>query len=112
MQIETSINAIEARAKRIGLSLTELARLAGIAASTLLRHKSTHNPQLSTLEKINVALVAEERRVLAHLIAPHPDLSSPVSGAVTLSSPAPAPLARNGHGAFSSLHTTVPERAA
>ncbi|MFO0448863.1 MAG: helix-turn-helix domain-containing protein [Rhabdaerophilum sp.] len=103
MQIETSINAIEARAKRIGLSLTELARLAGIAASTLLRHKSTHNPQLSTLEKINVALVAEERRVLAHLIALHPDLSSlPAGGPVTFPSPVTNPVARNGHGAFSS----------
>ena len=102
MQIETSVSAIETRAKRIGLSLTELARLAGIAASTLLRHKNMHSPQLATLEKINAALVAEERRVLAQLMALHPDFSLPAGGAVTLPSPATAPLARNGHGAFSS----------
>jgi predicted transcriptional regulator len=109
----TYLMQLRDRIRRIRLPEKELARLAGIHKDTLAKTLSARcDTKNSTLDKIERALVAEERRVLAHLIALHPDLSSPVSGAVTLSSPAPAPLARNGHGAFSSLHTTVPERAA
>jgi len=94
MQIETSVYAIEARAKRIGLTLTSLAALASIAASTLIRHKGEASARLDTLEKINAALVAEERRLLAYLLALHPDLDP---GAP--SRPEALPVSRSAGGA-------------
>ncbi len=72
MQIETRIDAIEARAQRIGLSMTALAKKANVAASTIFRNRGSADNKLSTLEKLNAALVAEERRVLAHLLCLHP----------------------------------------
>jgi transcriptional regulator with XRE-family HTH domain len=101
MQIETSVSAIEARAKQIGLSLSRLARLAGMPASTLLRHKDTHSPRLDTLEKINAALIAEERRVLAHLASLHPDFSLPEAGLPSRPTVPAPPVARPGNGGFS-----------
>jgi predicted transcriptional regulator len=99
MQIETSLDAIEARARRIGLSMTELARCAGIAASTLFRDRGSVDKKLSTLGKINAALVAEERRVLAHLLALHPEFSS-ADGSSLPPMPAPAGAASGAAGAI------------
>ena len=91
------------RRENLRLSVAELARLADVDKHTIHRiEDSRHSPVSSTLDKIERALVAEERRVLAQLMALHPDFSLPAGGAVTLPSPATAPLARNGHGAFSS----------
>jgi|GEM_PF-3010489 transcriptional regulator with XRE-family HTH domain len=110
----TYLMQLRDRIRRIRLPEKELARLAGIHKDTLAKTLSARcDTKNSTLDKIERALVAEERRVLAHLIALHPDLSSlPAGGPVTLPSPVINPVARNGHGAFSSQGPTEQGRAA
>jgi len=74
MQLETRIDTLAARARRIGLSLNDLADKAGMAASTLHRlnaGKQT-NPNLSTLQRANDALVHEEISLRDYLNALHP----------------------------------------
>lgn len=98
----TYLMQLRDRIKRIRLPEKELARLAGIHKDTLAKTLSARcDTKNSTLDKIERALIAEERRVLAQLMALHPDFSLPGEGPVTLSPPAPAPMVRNGHGAFS-----------
>lgn len=72
MQQSDSIDQIEARAMAVRLSLTELAMLASVAPSTLLRAKSgRHEMRRSIERKIVDALIAEELRLLGHLNALH-----------------------------------------
>ncbi|MGL5447535.1 MAG: helix-turn-helix domain-containing protein [Rhabdaerophilum sp.] len=99
MQIETRIDAIEARARRVGLSMTELAKRAQIAPSTIFRDKGNVENKLSTLKKINDALIAEERRVLAHLLALHPAQSCGLAGGASLL-PTPAVASPSAAGAI------------
>jgi predicted transcriptional regulator len=63
---------LKARCATLGLPVNRLAGLAGLNKHTL--HKifnGTCMPRLDTLRAIVAALEAEERRVLAHLLALH-----------------------------------------
>jgi DNA-binding XRE family transcriptional regulator len=92
------------RRQMLRLSVAELARLADVDKHTIHRiEDERHSPVSSTLGKIERALIAEERRVLSHLLALHSGSSLPVAGPVTLLPPVPAtPVARPGNGGFSS----------
>ena len=78
MQLETSVNALEQRASRIGMPLTRIATNAGLAASTLYRMKDHGSPKLDTLRRINAALSHEEIALRDHLLALHPLAEAPM----------------------------------
>jgi ribosome-binding protein aMBF1 (putative translation factor) len=63
---------IDARRRALGLSKKRLAALAGIDETGLGRLLNGHSdPLTSTIGKLEAALVAEEKRALAHLVALH-----------------------------------------
>lgn len=64
---------LRSRREAVRLTVAELARLAGVDKHTIHRiEDAAHSPVSTTLDKIETALVAEERRVLAHLLRLHP----------------------------------------
>lgn len=65
------IDAIEARAKALNLSLGAIARDAGFAASTPHRWKGNVSPITSTVERMVQALERRELAMLEHLLALH-----------------------------------------
>jgi hypothetical protein len=72
------------RARILRVPVCQIASLSGTNVETVrMVLRGTSDSKRSTLEAIEAALVAEERRLLAHLIALHPDMaaqrSSPVS---------------------------------
>lgn len=67
---------LKARAQAIRLPLAELARLAGVDPHTVLAiddHARPRGPVRATIERVTYALTLEERRILGHLLALHPD---------------------------------------
>ena len=60
------------RLQAISLAPTELARLAGIHHTTLLRIINGGNCEMDTLKVVFAALLAEELRMQAHLNLLHP----------------------------------------
>lgn len=77
-----------------------IAAQAGVHKDTLAKVLAGRcDPKISTLRNIEAALVAEERRVLAHLLALHPDLS-PVA-VPPLGLPVPAPAAHAAGAIYS-----------
>lgn len=72
MQHHEAINAIERRAERIGVTMSELFSLAGISRHTWHRWKQPDaNPTMRrfarSVEAMNAAITAHERRLLAEL---------------------------------------------
>lgn len=94
---------VRARRKALRLSVAELARLSGVDKHTIHRTQDgLHSPVNTTLRKISSVIIAEERRVLRHLMALHPDesalpllplppLTINLSPERAVSSPAPEP---------------------
>jgi DNA-binding IclR family transcriptional regulator len=68
MQSENSQGQIAARVKAINLTIPQLARIAGLAPSTVYRGTRT----VKRLEKLTSALAQEELRLRDHLLALHP----------------------------------------
>jgi len=90
------------RRQMLRLSVAELARLADVDKHTIHRiEDERHSPVSSTLGKIERALIAEERRVLAHLASLHPDFSLPEAGLPSRPTVPAPPVARPGNGGFS-----------
>lgn len=72
-----TLDQIETRRQAIRLGSEALAKLAGIAESTLRRNRiNPEGVRIGSLRKLDMALVAEERRLLAHLINLHPDFAA------------------------------------
>lgn len=65
---------LKARCAALRLPVLRLAVLAGLNKHTVHRiFDHTTSPRLDTLRALSVALEAEERRVLAHLMGLHPE---------------------------------------
>jgi transcriptional regulator with XRE-family HTH domain len=77
MQLKTSVGALHSRAARIRMEFADLARAAGMPSSTLYRWKTGSSPNLSSLQRAYEALEAEERALLAHLLALYPEAAAP-----------------------------------
>lgn len=72
-----TLDQIETRRQAIRLGSEALAKLAGIAESTLRRNRiNPEGVRIGSLRKLDMALVAEERRLLQHLISLHPDFAA------------------------------------
>ena len=70
MQHLASIGEIKQRAAALRLSLEDLALAAKLSPSTAYRAAAAlHDSRVSTLVKLTEALIAEERRLFAHLSA-------------------------------------------
>lgn len=65
---------IKTRAEAIGVSLKDLARDVGVHHSTAYRGARGGDLKISTVRKLERALVERERRALAHLLLLHPDM--------------------------------------
>jgi len=78
MHISGGFGEIFKRALAIRLPPSQLAVLAGVDRSTVTGIKSgrSKEPYASTRDKVEGALVAEERRLAIHLLALHPDLAT------------------------------------
>lgn len=63
---------LKARAQAIRLSFEKLAALTGVAATTVTRIAEKGDGKLSTLQKLDAALTAEELRLRDHLLRLHP----------------------------------------
>jgi predicted transcriptional regulator len=73
MQHFSTISEIKTRAAGIGLAMTRLAGMAGVAASTAVgRVDAERDVRASTLRKLGDAVVAEEIRLRDYLLALHP----------------------------------------
>lgn len=73
MQHSVAVGEIENRARFLNLHLKGLARRAGLHPSTAYRGtKPGAEMRLSTFGRLTDALEAEEKRLLAHLVACHP----------------------------------------
>ena len=79
MEQAQRISALRARSLKVGLSLRRLSERAGVKPSTLSRWERTDaDPRMklfeSSMARLEQALVAREREVLAELAERHPDL--------------------------------------
>lgn len=74
MQHFSTISEIKSRAAGIGLAMTRLAGMAGVAASTAVGRVDAleRDVRASTLRKLGDALVAEEIRLRDYLLGLHP----------------------------------------
>ncbi len=70
MQSSIGINQIAGRVKAIGMPKNRLARAAGLNPATL--HRLNKDPRSSTVTRLSEVIVAEERRLLAHLVGLYP----------------------------------------
>lgn len=67
---------LKRRCLMLRLPVNKLAALAGVHKDTLHNiFDGRTSPRLDTLRAVSVVLEAEERRVLAHLLALHPGIS-------------------------------------
>ena len=64
------------RARAIRLSNKELALLSGLDENTVSRAFNGNGGLISTADRLAAAVEAEERRLLAHLLALHPDMAA------------------------------------
>jgi len=69
------IDQILSRASAIRLKTPALARRAGMPVSTIHRFVKRRNGTLATLQKLQEALVAEERALLDHLRQLHGEVA-------------------------------------
>ena len=73
MHIQDQIGEMERRAEAMRLTLTDLARRAGVHPSTVSKLKTSgRDARHSTLTRLEEALTAEELRLLTYLAALHP----------------------------------------
>lgn len=71
MQHTVAISEIKKRAEAVNLTLKRLARRAKVHPSTAYRASNAGDCRVTTNAKLSRALVAEEERMLAHLLALH-----------------------------------------
>lgn len=99
----TKPHPFSARLRCLRLTEKDLAALAGVHPDTLAKTLAGRcDTKSSTLGKIERALIAEERRVLAHLARLHPEFSLPEAGLPPRPTVPAPPVARPGNGGFSS----------
>ena len=87
MQHFSTIGEIKSRAEGLGLTMTRLGQLAGMAPSTAVGRVGgrERDSRVSTLRKLSEALFSEELRMRDYLLALHP-----LAGPAVASHSAPA----------------------